>query len=166
MRILSVSFFCFLLSTLGPKALLGHCQIPCGIYDDPLRVRSMLEDVATLEKSMKEIEILSGKRSRSALEENQLVRWVMNKEEHAERTQDTVLHYFLAQRVKPAEGSDEKAYRKYIRQLEVLHSIVLKAMQAKQTVDPEVVRSLRAAVLEFAELYLSAAEYGKLGSVR
>ncbi len=56
----------------------SHCQIPCGIYDDHARVQSMLEDVATARKSVQLIAGLSGKPD--AQSNNQLVRWVMNKE--------------------------------------------------------------------------------------
>ncbi len=38
---------------LMPSMALSHCQIPCGIYDDYARVESMLEDAATMEKSVK-----------------------------------------------------------------------------------------------------------------
>jgi len=39
----------------------AHCQIPCGIYDDYARLQSMIEDSATVEKSMKLINELAGK---------------------------------------------------------------------------------------------------------
>jgi nickel superoxide dismutase len=54
----------------------AHCQIPCGIYDDHARVQSMLEDAATVEKSVNLISELSGKTDTQS--QNQLVRWVMN----------------------------------------------------------------------------------------
>lgn len=38
----------------------AHCQLPCGIYDDNARVLSMLEDVRTIEKSIRLIKELSG----------------------------------------------------------------------------------------------------------
>ena len=41
-----------------PQLVQAHCQIPCGIYDDHARVQSMLEDAATVEKSIKLIEKL------------------------------------------------------------------------------------------------------------
>ena len=39
-------------------AAFSHCEIPCGIYDDEMRVRMIAEHVTTIEKSMKSIEIL------------------------------------------------------------------------------------------------------------
>jgi nickel superoxide dismutase len=37
----------------------AHCQIPCGIYDDHARVQSMIEDTATVEKSVRMINALA-----------------------------------------------------------------------------------------------------------
>ena len=47
-----------LLSLTGSKAL-AHCQIPCGIYDDPARFSLMAEHITTIEKAMKTIVDLS-----------------------------------------------------------------------------------------------------------
>lgn len=79
----------------------AHCQIPCGIYDDHARVQSMLEDTATVEKSLKLIAELANKAD--AQSQNQLVRWVMNKEKHAQQIISTISDYFLTQRVKPSQ---------------------------------------------------------------
>ena len=40
----------------------AHCEIPCGIYDDELRMNLIIEHAGTIEKSMKSItELESGK---------------------------------------------------------------------------------------------------------
>ena len=36
-----------------------HCQVPCGIFDDPIRVELMKEDAATVRKAMVQISDLS-----------------------------------------------------------------------------------------------------------
>ena len=61
------------ISLIASKAF-AHCQIPCGIYDDHARVTAMLEDAATVEKSIKLINELAGKSDPQS--QNQLVRWV------------------------------------------------------------------------------------------
>lgn len=33
----------------------SHCQVPCGIYDDPVRFDMIAENITTIEKSMKQI---------------------------------------------------------------------------------------------------------------
>src|SRR6056297_1956112 len=33
----------------------SHCEIPCGIYDDHMRIHLLEEHVSTMEKSMKKI---------------------------------------------------------------------------------------------------------------
>jgi len=55
---------------LGARAR-AHCEVPCGIYDDALRVRVIREDLATIEKAMKQIVALSKAPDRNA---NQLAR--------------------------------------------------------------------------------------------
>jgi len=54
----------------------AHCEIPCGIYDDQMRIRFIAEDITTIEKAMKQIDELSAK---VPLNYNQLVRWISNK---------------------------------------------------------------------------------------
>lgn len=140
-----------LLFALGPARVVAHCQIPCGIYDDPARFTAMEEDVTTIEKSMASIRELS---SETPPNWNQIVRWVQNKETHADKLMETVTHYFLAQRVKPADPADEEAYTAYVSDLTLLHSMVLHAMKAKQTTDQEHVDRLQSLIQEFKSSYL------------
>ena len=50
-----------LLSLFLLPALVGaHCEIPCGIYGDEGRFDALLENATTIEKSMNEINKLSG----------------------------------------------------------------------------------------------------------
>ena len=51
---------CLLLA--GSIHLYAHCQIPCGIYDDPLRTSMIYEDLNTIDKSVAAIRKLSGKK--------------------------------------------------------------------------------------------------------
>jgi len=45
---------CGLLFATSPM-IFSHCEIPCGIYDDPMRLDMMAEHIGTIEKSMKQI---------------------------------------------------------------------------------------------------------------
>jgi len=129
-----------------------HCQIPCGIYDDPVRFALMEEHVTTIEKSMQEIERLS---SEDDPDWNQIVRWVNNKEHHSQELADIVTFYFMAQRVKPADEKDNPAYSKYIGELTTLHEIMFHAMKAKQTTDLDHCTMLRGLIEEFRTSYMS-----------
>jgi len=145
-------FFLIVVSVVLPVSLAwGHCQIPCGIYDDPAEFAKMLQDVQTIEKSMQEIQNLS---KAEKPDWNQLVRWVTNKEEHAQKLIDTVTFYFMAQRVKPAAPTDKAAYEKYVKELTTLHQIMVYAMKAKQTTDLENCKKLRELIGEFKASYL------------
>ena len=144
--------FIFLAAALGtavPAA--AHCQIPCGIFDDELQVQFMEQDITTIEKSMTQI-IALGKAS--PVDYNQLVRWVMNKEEHAQKLQDSVTAYFMAQRIKPAvDHDDQKAMNEYIHKLAILHAIQIHAMKAKQSTNLDEIATLRKLVTEFRKAY-------------
>jgi len=121
----------------------AHCEIPCGIYDDELRIKLIAEHAATIEKSMKQITELS---KEDPINYNQLVRWISNKETHADEIQHIVTQYFMTQRVKP----DVKSYTE---ELSLLHKMLISAMKCKQTTDLEHVESIRALLKKFEDLY-------------
>ncbi len=128
-----------------------HCEIPCGIYGDSVRIALLYEHIETIDKSMKMIEELSKEATPNY---NQLVRWVVNKEEHAEKIQKIVSQYFLHQRIKIKKKSDgEEAYQKYITQLQLLHHISVYAMKAKQSTNRDLIDMLKAKVHEFEHAY-------------
>lgn len=129
-----------------------HCQVPCGIYGDQMRIAMLLEDAATIEKGMSMLQAMD---LEEAPNKNQMVRWVMNKDEHAEQIQDTVSSYWLAQRIKTPAGGDADAMAKYHHQLELLHRITVAAMKCKQTTDAANVATLRSLAKEFSETYFS-----------
>lgn len=120
---------------------LAHCEIPCGIYDDSARMKMIFEHATTIEKSMKQISELE-----KTNEANQLVRWVTNKEKHAELLQEIVTQYFMTQRIK----LDAKDYDKKIT---ALHKMLIFSMKCKQTIDMANVEKLRTAAQEFEKLY-------------
>ena len=138
-----------LLSITGTAA--AHCQIPCGIYDDETRFDIMLEHVQTIEKSMKQIQSLAEAEKANA---NQLVRWVNNKEAHAEDLAGIITYYFMAQRVKPASKEDKKAWKKYIGEITLLHEMFVQTMKAKQTTDLARCVELRKLIADFKQSYL------------
>lgn len=123
----------------------SHCEIPCGIYDDAMRIKMMAEHIATIEKSMNMIKDLDQVEQKNT---NQQVRWVMNKEDHANQLQEIVSQYFLTQRIKP----DQKNYQEMLTQL---HQMLIAAMKAKQTVDLANVTELNRLLKEFEKLYFA-----------
>ena len=134
---------------LIPTLVMSHCEIPCGIYGDEGRFDAMLEDVTTIEKSMKQINDLSA----DGKNFNQIVRWVNNKEKHADHIRDVVSQYFLAQRIKePAEG-DAAGMKAYTAKLVKLHQIIRIAMKCKQTTDVANAQKLHDVIHEFQKLY-------------
>ena len=123
----------------------AHCQIPCGIYDDALRIVQIKEDFKTIRKAMDQINQLSIKTN--PLSSNQLNRWVMTKEQHAGNIQKIVVEYFLTQRVKADQS------QKYIDQTTTLHQVLVAAMKCKQTIDDSNVTHGVELVNTFVEYY-------------
>ena len=131
----------------------SHCQVPCGIYDDEARFGMIAEHITTIEKSMKLIETLSAE---SKPNMNQIVRWVNNKDVHADEMSNIITYYFMAQRIKiPPEG-DTKAHSAYVKNLTLLHEMLVYTMQTKQTTDLKNVEKLKSLLNQFHESY-----YGK-----
>jgi nickel superoxide dismutase len=129
----------------------SHCEIPCGIYNDSMRYDMMNEDIATIEKSMNSIVELS-----SASDEknyNQIVRWVNNKDEHADKLMEIVTQYFLTQRIKPTAPDAGEAYNDYVKHLTYFHEMLVYAMKCKQTLDKANVEKLKELVTASKELY-------------
>ena len=139
-----------LIAAGAPRVAVAHCQIPCGIYGDDARFTLMREHVTTIEKSMKEIQRI-GKETHP--DNNQLVRWVMNKESHADELAETVTFYFMAQRVKPVQEDRQADHAKYVRKITLLHRILVESMKAKQTTDLDHCTQLRALIDEFEQQY-------------
>jgi len=131
----------------------SHCQIPCGIYDDEARFNTMAEHITTIEKSMKMIETLSNEDKPNM---NQIVRWVNNKEEHADELSNIVTYYFMAQRIQIVSEGNPQEYKKYVKKLTLLHEMLFYAMKAKQTTDTANVEKLKSLLNQFHESY-----YGK-----
>ncbi len=129
-----------------------HCQVPCGIYGDMMRIEMLMEDAATIERGMSQITALSAE---SKPNFNQLVRWTMNKDSHAQSIQDTVAGYWLAQRIKAPKTKDAAARAAYTQRLELLHGITVAAMKCKQTTDATHVAALRSLARKFSAAYFS-----------
>mmetsp|Transcript_18165 Transcript_18165/g.55656 ORF Transcript_18165/g.55656 Transcript_18165/m.55656 type:complete len:161 (+) Transcript_18165:13-495(+) len=126
-----------------------HCQVPCGIFDDPLRMASLREDAATIRKAMVQIQALS-EDLKSAQTLNQATRWVHTKETHCDNVIKTTADYLLAQRVKPELFASDKDYAEA---LIAHHKLLVAAMKAKQTVDTAAVDALLAAIDHLDPMY-------------
>ncbi|QEG33332.1 superoxide dismutase [Ni] [Bythopirellula goksoeyrii] len=122
----------------------AHCEVPCGIYDDPARFTSMLEDAETIAKGIQALQDLAGTPNPQNI--NQMGRWITTKEDHATKIQHTIAQYFLTQRIKP-EASN------YVDQLKTAHAVMVAAMKCKQSADPTTVDALVKAINAFQASY-------------
>lgn len=122
----------------------SHCQVPCGIFDDHARVHQMLEDSVTVIKAASMMAELAGKTDAQSV--NQMTRWVMNKESHAQKIIETISDYYLTQRVKTDQAD-------YIERLKTHHAVMLAAMKAKQSADKSYGLALQKAIQALEKYY-------------
>lgn len=141
-----------LLGLFASNSSFAHCEVPCGIYNDQLRVKQLYEHFTTIEKAMNQIEALQKEENKNY---NQIVRWVTTKEDHAKKVQHIVEQYFMHQRIKIKDKSNEEAYKKYVRQITLAHELVVFAMKTKQTTNQEHVATLRDTLEAFEKAYFS-----------
>ena len=126
----------------------GHCQIPCGIYDDDRVFSEIIQDAETIKKSILMINELSKTNENS----NQLVRWVTNKENHAKNIQSIMNDYFLSQRIKiPPKNSEQ-----YDKLLHKIHYIIVYAMKTKQSDNLKIADDLIKSIENFKNQYKSS----------
>jgi nickel superoxide dismutase len=140
---------------VGTYTALTHCQVPCGIYDDPARFTQLQEHITTIEKAMNQITDLAEHAAEGEVPNvNQMVRWVDAKETHADAFSEIVTYYFMTQRIKPADASNAAAHAKYVKEITLLHQMLVHSMKAKQTTDLQHVAALRKLLAEFRASYL------------
>ena len=153
-KIKVLALVCLMFMGFGSLKTYAHCEIPCGIYDDAARVKMMYEHIQTIEKSMKLIVELS---AAEKPDYNQLIRWVNNKEEHANKLQTIATQYFMFQRVKLSDDPVMKA--KSMKQLELLHKICVFAMKAKQSTNIDIIKKMNDTVHDFDHAYFTKEEH-------
>lgn len=139
----------------------NHCQVPCGIFDDPAMIAEVKQAATTVRKAMvqssetlfgEEVSKgpLDGIQLQVLLSVNQVVRWVTTKEEHCDKIIHIMSDYCLCQRVKPASFSSKADY---LQALELHHAVMQAAMKAKQTMDVKACNDLDHALADLAKMY-------------
>jgi nickel superoxide dismutase len=142
-------------------SLHAHCQVPCGIYGDKTRITLLREHITTIEKSMNQIIELSQDPTKNM---NQLVRWVNNKDQHADEFSNIVTYYFLAQRVKVPTPGGAGSLTDYQQKLTHLHQMMVFSMKCKQTNDLQNTAKLTSLIDKFESIYFTAADKAHLKS--
>ena len=131
----------------------GHCQVPCGIFDDPAIVAEIKQHAATIRKAMVQGNDLHKAVGSDILSMNQLVRWITTKEDHCSKIITSVSEYCLCQRVKKDVF---KSDAEYVEALKAHHAVMQTAMKAKQSMDTVACDALDSAIGEFAKMYMPA----------
>ncbi len=135
-----------LLAAWNAPRVWAHCQVPCGIFDDNMKLMSLIQDADTVIKAVTEIQKLEGKTDAQSVQ--QMVRWVNNKESHAQAIISSITDYYLTQRVKASQDDYQERLVKH-------HTAMVAAMKAKQSAGPEAAQALKDA-LAALEVYYPA----------
>ena len=139
--------------SLAYNIMSAHCQMPCGIYDDALRIIILKENFKTIKKSMEKINSLNN--SIDPLSKNQITRWINTKELHAQDSQNIISEYFLTQRIKETQ-------KEYTTNLKLLHKLLIISMKCKQTVNTKHTAEAISLINEFSKLYFDKHGYEHL----
>jgi ubiquitin len=126
----------------------GHCQVPCGIFDDPAMVEELKEHAATIRKAMVSCKDLHSAGDLQSM--NQVVRWINTKEDHCCKIIKTIGEYCLCQRVKKDVFRNDGDY---CDALKAHHAVMQAAMKAKQTMDTIGADNLDHALVDFGYMY-------------
>ena len=159
MKKLSLPFILVLSIVLSTQKSYSHCEIPCGIYNDELRIALLYEHFTTIEKAMNKITELSNMPDMDFM---MITRWTITKEDHANKVQEIAEQYFLTQRVKAVDESETEKYAKYQKELTALHHIIVYAMISKQTTELQYVEHLRTTLSQFEDVYFEGKHWHKL----
>jgi len=133
----------------------GHCQVPCGIFDDPHMVAELKQCCETIRKAMVQGNELHATLATDPLSMNQMVRWINTKDQHAKKIITLVGEYCLCQRVKSVGVF--KSDGDYVDALKSHHAVLACAMKAKQTMDVSACDALEHAVDDMSKMYLPVA---------
>ena len=137
---------------LNLSLIFAHCQVPCGIYDDARIIIEIEEHIRTIDKAMNNIIELTSRNKNNAQEMNQLVRWINTKEEHAQKIQNILMEYFLAQRIKPKK-LNEDGFTQYVNLTTICQNIIFTSMKIKQSVDLLHLEELKILIDDLVKLY-------------
>merc|ERR1711934_118798 len=138
-------------AVLAQAPVQNHCQVPCGIFDDPLRVAQLKEEATTIRKATAQVKAAEEKKSEDSLQHiNQVTRWILTKEEHASKIITLVAEYLLCQRVKAGAFKNKEDYW---QALELHHALMQAAMKTKQTLDPKACDDLDHLIADVGAMY-------------
>eukprot|EP00405_Crypthecodinium_cohnii_P016022 CAMPEP_0206461754 /NCGR_PEP_ID=MMETSP0324_2-20121206/25558_1 /ASSEMBLY_ACC=CAM_ASM_000836 /TAXON_ID=2866 /ORGANISM="Crypthecodinium cohnii, Strain Seligo" /LENGTH=85 /DNA_ID=CAMNT_0053933753 /DNA_START=382 /DNA_END=640 /DNA_ORIENTATION=+ len=85
-----------------------------------------------------------------------MTRWINTKEEHASKIITLVASTLPAREARQRPKTPFKSEEDFVAALQSHHSVMLKAVKCKQTVDPANADALESAVKEMGKMYLPA----------
>ena len=141
------------IAKLFPYVVSRGYKLYSGIFDDPAIVAEIKQAAETIRKSMVQSgELHAGLVAQTTPQSlNQMIRWVMTKEEHCTKIITAISEYCLCQRVKKEVFASDTDY---VDALKAHHAVMQKAVKCKQSVDPADADALDHAIDDFSKMYL------------
>ena len=87
---------------------------------------------------------------------NQIIRWVQNKDKHADEASHIVTSYFMTQRLSEIDEGPSEQFKVYVHKLSLLCQILRYTMKAKQTTDLTHIEKLRSLAADFRIAYFGS----------
>lgn len=103
----------------------AHCQMPCGIYHDDM-VFDQIDQYA--ETMYKGISVLNQIKINNMSDQNEVVRWIVEKEKESNEAASLITTFFLQQKIKPGESDT-------IKKLVSAHKLLFLIVAIKQHTD-------------------------------
>jgi nickel superoxide dismutase len=108
----------------------AHCQLPCGIYHDDM-VFDQIDQYA--ETMYKGISVLNQIKINNMHDQNEVIRWVLEKEKESNEIASLITIFFLQQKIKPGEPETPK-------RLASAHKLLFLLVAIKQNTDLKFVK--------------------------
>merc|ERR1712086_855611 len=111
----------FTTALLAPQASM-HCQVPCGIFNDPARVAQLKEDATTIRKAM--VQVQANQAQDTLLQINQVTRWIKTKADYLQALE--MHHELMVAAMKTKQTLDTAACDKLDHAIEHLEAMYVK----------------------------------------
>jgi nickel superoxide dismutase len=123
--------------------LSAHCQLPCGIYHDAMVFDQIDQYTETMYKG---IAVLNQLKIQNVHDQNELVRWIMEKEKESNDISNVFTFYFLQQKIKPDEPDT-------VKMLKSAHKLLFLIVAIKQNTDLKFVKEFAAEWEKFKRMF-------------
>jgi nickel superoxide dismutase len=123
--------------------LFAHCQMPCGIYHDEIVFDQIDQYTETMFKG---ISVINQIKINNMHDQNDAVRWIVEKEKESNEIANLITVYFLQQKIKPGEPDTAQ-------KLASAHRLLFFLVAIKQNTDLKFVKEFNEEWEKFKDMF-------------